>query len=212
MAYVKTLWVNREVERPFTYTLEENGDGTTTLIPAEGEVTAPGTPIIASNLNKIENQLEYLDAKYEELFISVSSGKSLVANAITQMSVPTAAAATFATMATNIRAIKTGLKFVRGTVSTTNSQILHIGGLPFPPRIVIARKMGIGTAWYGFKIYAQGSSIGVNAGNIDIFNFIDTNNYWQSQGAFSNVTNDSITMQVSTISESVIYSFLVIGD
>lgn len=54
MPYVPTVWKNREVERPRTYIQQDNGDGTITLIPAEGTVIEPGTPIIASNMNNIE--------------------------------------------------------------------------------------------------------------------------------------------------------------
>lgn len=61
MAYEPTDWKNREVERPRTFTLQNNDDGTVTLIPAEGKVTEPGTPIVAPLLNKIEDQLVVLD-------------------------------------------------------------------------------------------------------------------------------------------------------
>lgn len=61
MTYTKTVWKDRIVEKPLTYTLQNNGDGTTTLIPSEGAVTEAGTPITASNLNKIENQVETMD-------------------------------------------------------------------------------------------------------------------------------------------------------
>ena len=54
MAYVPTNWKNREVERPRTFTVIENSDGTITLVPAEGTVTEQGTPIVAVNMNKIE--------------------------------------------------------------------------------------------------------------------------------------------------------------
>jgi hypothetical protein len=58
LAYNKTIWTNREVERPNTYNLVDNGDGTTTLIKAEGNILSEGTPIVASNMNKIEDALE----------------------------------------------------------------------------------------------------------------------------------------------------------
>lgn len=58
MAYNKTIWTNREVERPNTYNLVDNGDGTTTLVKAEGNILSAGTPIVASNMNKIEDALE----------------------------------------------------------------------------------------------------------------------------------------------------------
>lgn len=53
--YVKTTWSDRIVQNPLTYTQQNNGDGTITLIPAEGTVTQSGTPITATALNNIEN-------------------------------------------------------------------------------------------------------------------------------------------------------------
>ena len=58
MAYEKTIWKNREVERPRTFMMQNNPDGTVTLIPAEGEIIEPGTPIIAENMNKIEQGIK----------------------------------------------------------------------------------------------------------------------------------------------------------
>lgn len=52
----------------------------------------------------------YVDTKYNELFQSVSNGKSLVASAITGKGIITDATATFATMASNINNIKTGVE------------------------------------------------------------------------------------------------------
>jgi hypothetical protein len=57
MAYIPTVWENREVERPRTYIMTENADGTVTLTPSEGTVFAAGTPLDAANLNKLENQV-----------------------------------------------------------------------------------------------------------------------------------------------------------
>ena len=58
MPYIQTNWKNREVERPRTYIFQNNGDGTTTLIPAEGNVISEGTPIIAENLNNMEEGID----------------------------------------------------------------------------------------------------------------------------------------------------------
>lgn len=55
MAYSKTTWTDRIVQKPLTYTQQNNGDGTTTLIPAEGTITQAGTPITATALNNMEN-------------------------------------------------------------------------------------------------------------------------------------------------------------
>jgi hypothetical protein len=61
MAYEPTIWTNREVERPRTFTMQTNADGTVTLIPAEGTVIEGGTPIVAENMNKIENGIVNLE-------------------------------------------------------------------------------------------------------------------------------------------------------
>lgn len=55
MAYTKNTWTDRSVERPLTYTLQTNTDGSTTLIPAEGTIVTPGTPITADKLNNMES-------------------------------------------------------------------------------------------------------------------------------------------------------------
>ena len=61
MAYEKIAWKNREVEKPRTYTKVDNSDGTITLTPAEGNIIEPGTPIIADNMNHIEQGIEDVD-------------------------------------------------------------------------------------------------------------------------------------------------------
>ena len=57
-----------------------------------------------------ETRISELETDVQELFQSVSSGKTLVANAITGKGVSTATDATFATMATNIGKISSGYK------------------------------------------------------------------------------------------------------
>ena len=65
MAYDPTEWTNREVEKPRTYIMTDNGDGTITLTPSEGQVFAPGTPLDATNLNKMEEQIALNDSNLE---------------------------------------------------------------------------------------------------------------------------------------------------
>ena len=55
MAYIKTTWKDRLVERPNTFDVVENPDGSITLIPKTGVVTDAGTPVNAANLNKLED-------------------------------------------------------------------------------------------------------------------------------------------------------------
>lgn len=61
MAYVPTNWENREVEKPRTYVMTDNADGTITLTPSEGQVFVAGTPLDAVNLNKMEAQIALND-------------------------------------------------------------------------------------------------------------------------------------------------------
>ncbi|ALC92056.1 hypothetical protein AM500_21350 [Bacillus sp. FJAT-18017] len=58
MPYNKTLWKDRVVEKPMTYTMRTNADGTITLVPAEGQILEVGTPLTAVNLNNLEKQYE----------------------------------------------------------------------------------------------------------------------------------------------------------
>lgn len=54
MAYVKNTWVDQDVERPKTYEMTNNADGSVTLIDSFGLVSEMGTPVNADNMNHIE--------------------------------------------------------------------------------------------------------------------------------------------------------------
>ena len=58
MSYTKVVWKDHVTEHPRTYTVQENGDGTITLVPAPGEIVQQGTPISAENLNHMETGIE----------------------------------------------------------------------------------------------------------------------------------------------------------
>ena len=62
---------------------------------------------IEEKLANVRTDLTEINTKVNDLFQSVSSGKTLVANAITDKGVSTATDATFATMASNISKINT---------------------------------------------------------------------------------------------------------
>ena len=55
MAYIKNTWTDQNVERPRTYDMQNNSDGSVTLIDSFGMVTDLGTPVNADNMNHIEN-------------------------------------------------------------------------------------------------------------------------------------------------------------
>lgn len=64
MSYEPTNWKDRVVEKPRTFTMQQNPDGTITLVPAPGTVVQEGTPVNAANLNKLENGLVSHLAEY----------------------------------------------------------------------------------------------------------------------------------------------------
>ena len=59
MAYERTEWKNREVEHPRRFIVTDNGDGTVIIESSPGNVLEPGTPIIAANMNNIEEGILY---------------------------------------------------------------------------------------------------------------------------------------------------------
>ena len=63
MAYTKTTWVDRVVQYPTKYTASGTVPGDITLTANPGTVTQAGTPVNATNLNKIEDKLFDLDSK-----------------------------------------------------------------------------------------------------------------------------------------------------
>ncbi len=58
MAYIKTNWKDQKVERPKTYELQENSDGTYTLLDRFGQTDELGTPVNALNMNHIEEGID----------------------------------------------------------------------------------------------------------------------------------------------------------
>lgn len=58
MAYKKTNWQDRQVEKPMTFTMTNNDNGTITLTPYPGVVNNEGTKVTASRMNNIENGIE----------------------------------------------------------------------------------------------------------------------------------------------------------
>ena len=83
-------------------------------------------------LNKATNQLK---EDISELFQSVSDGKKLVANAITDKGVPTASNATFATMADNISKIQ--VNTTGGSVPTVTTPSTTLTGTNDKPNFII---------------------------------------------------------------------------
>jgi len=63
MAYTKTVWVDRVVQYPTKYTTTGSVPGDIVLTANTGTITQAGTPVNATNLNKIERAIFDMDAK-----------------------------------------------------------------------------------------------------------------------------------------------------
>lgn len=59
--YEKQIWKDRSVEKPLTYLVTNNEDGSITLIPNEGEIYSEGSKINATRMNNIENGIETIE-------------------------------------------------------------------------------------------------------------------------------------------------------
>lgn len=75
MTYIKNVWVDQEVERPKTYEMTNNSDGSVTLIDSFGLVLEMGTPVSADNMNHIEEGIENNDQR-----ITILEGEGTRAN------------------------------------------------------------------------------------------------------------------------------------
>lgn len=73
MANKRTKWVDHVVEKPNTYKEINNGDGTITHQDASGEIIQQGTPISATNLNKIEEGLQHTSIAFDWLYTLVQA-------------------------------------------------------------------------------------------------------------------------------------------
>ena len=74
MAYEPTIWKDRVVEKPRTFNIINNPDGTVTLVPAPGVVVEEGTPVNAANLNKLEQGLKTHEADNANPHNTVATG------------------------------------------------------------------------------------------------------------------------------------------
>lgn len=114
----------------------------------------------------------------QQLFQSVSNGKSQVANAITQKGVPTSPDAEFATMANNIGQIQTGKKYARGSGTLQRvGQYLRIvvTGLDFKPSIILISRMGMPETNVMWKsIYVDGNAFMPASTSINMYTYYNS--------------------------------------
>lgn len=75
MAYVKNTWRDQEVERPKTYEMTNNTDGSVTLTDSFGLVSELGTPVNADNMNHIEEGIAGCDLRKHNLTETYEKGE-----------------------------------------------------------------------------------------------------------------------------------------
>lgn len=61
MAYEKQTWEDRQVEKPLTFQMQNNSDGTVTLIPYPGNIISEGSKMNAERFNHIEDGIANLN-------------------------------------------------------------------------------------------------------------------------------------------------------
>lgn len=129
MYSIKT-WIDHVVQRPKTYTITDNADGTKTLTDAPGSIVQQGTPMSATNFNAVEggiadahtakqfflqfwlNFRRWVESKVTEFTASIASNTSAISTLQTGAS----------TSATNIGKLEADDTPEIKTVALTNSQ------------------------------------------------------------------------------------------
>lgn len=85
MAYIKNTWVDQDVERPKTYEVTNNQDGSITLTDSFGLVTELGTPVNAVNMNHIEDGIESNDIRIGDLDDLTTTAKDNLVDAVNEI-------------------------------------------------------------------------------------------------------------------------------
>lgn len=94
MAYKRTNWKDRVVEKPHTYTETENGDGTNTYTEAPGEVITQGTPLSSTNFNNIEENLLHISVAFDWLYCASQAQIRALTDRVEALEAATAALTT----------------------------------------------------------------------------------------------------------------------
>ena len=147
--------------------------GTAVICPWAGSNVLPSYDdnLLAQHISN--EDIHFKPGEKTQLFQSVSSGKLLVANAITGKGIPTIGNAEFATMAANIGKIQTGLKSAKGYMNRDSEYVLSVTSLDFTPRVIIVKH----THYNGdHAIYVNRNSFGpVSASDVNFGTFFNPN-------------------------------------
>ena len=81
--YTRTNWQDHNAQYARRYTVADNGDGTVTLTPVQGEIYQQGTPITAGRMNNIENRIdELLNVGFEVLWTNANPSARFAAQTV----------------------------------------------------------------------------------------------------------------------------------
>ncbi len=175
MAYEKTVWKNREVEKPRTFTMTENPDGTITLVPEEGTIIEQGTPIVANIMNNIENGIE---EAHEELEKKVPNTREINGKALSEdisltaadvSAVPTSRTVNSKALSANIALDYTDVTPVVTALTANTTLALTHAGRVLTMSSTSARTITIpANATVAFPIETEIAIININTGALTI--------------------------------------------
>lgn len=66
--YKRTNWADHVVERPKTYKVTDNADGSKTFADSPGEIIQQGTPMSATNFNNLEEGLLHFSVSFDWMY------------------------------------------------------------------------------------------------------------------------------------------------
>lgn len=131
MAYQKNNWVDQNVERPKTYELTNNADGSVTLIDSFGLVSALGTPVNADNMNHIEEGIEEHEKRITSLESKEPGANKDLSNlseagkeAISNYAAPSGTLISFSTSTREFIAPASGTVWVGGGFPQANAYVI----------------------------------------------------------------------------------------
>lgn len=159
MAYQKINFLDQDVERPRTYEMQQNPDGTVTLVDSFGIITEIGTPINRENMNHIEDGIVGVENNVTQVVNSLVNKLNIDHSNDTKPYIKT----TYVSGVSGYRIWSDGFKECWGRAYPTNSDFI----IYFPITFTDPSNANITSAIRSYKAWDGG---GVNYSNeTDLF-------------------------------------------